>query len=68
VSDFLKTKQAAERIGVHKSTLLRRLRRGDPVPPVVRVDHKTLRWRVADVDAWVAARTDSGDERREGKL
>ena len=57
MSTFLTTKQAAERIGVSKNTLLRRLHSGKPVPPVVRLDKRTLRWRADAVDAWIEAHT-----------
>jgi predicted DNA-binding transcriptional regulator AlpA len=56
VSNFLTSQQAAERIGVSKSTLLRRLRQNKPVPPVIKIDERTLRWRASDIDEWLEGR------------
>lgn len=62
MSTFLTTKQAAERIGVSKSTLLRWMHAKDKsVPPFTKFDDKTIRWRADDVDAWADARKHNGE-------
>lgn len=66
-SIYLTTSEAARRIGIGPRTLTRRLRRGDDVPPVVRIGTRTLRWPSDGVDAWVRLRTEGNSGNRPRK-
>ena len=58
-SDLLRPEAAAERLGVTER-MLARWRAGDEGPAFVRLTRKTIRYRAADLDAFVAGRVFNG--------
>jgi len=54
---LLTARQVAELIGVSSETVLRWTRRGDL--PAIRLPRGALRYREADIDAWLEARATS---------
>ncbi len=50
---LLTTADAAAHIGVAPSTLAHWRSAGDPHPPALRLGRRALRYRVADLDAWL---------------
>ncbi len=54
-ADLLKPEQVARRLGVNTKSL-ERWRGAGTGPAVVRINHKTLRYRLEDVEAYIASR------------
>jgi predicted DNA-binding transcriptional regulator AlpA len=57
-----RTPEAAKYIGLSPSTLTQRRLRGDDCPTAVRLGARGIGFRVADLDAWIAGRSPSGDK------
>lgn len=55
---LLTTTEAAAHIGVAPSTLAHWRSAGEPHPPAVRLGRRSLRYRVADLDAWLEAQVE----------
>ena len=53
---FLSVDQVAERLGVSTDSIYRWKRNGD-FPKAVKLGPGSVRWRLADVEQWEAART-----------
>ncbi|UVC08666.1 AlpA family phage regulatory protein [Rhizobium sp. TH2] len=51
-SRFLSDLQFAERIGVHRTTIWRRMREDTNFPKPVKLSGGCSRWRLGDVEAW----------------
>jgi predicted DNA-binding transcriptional regulator AlpA len=56
-TDLLSTEQVAAQLGISRAALELRRRRGSG-PPFVRVSPRMIRYRVADLEAWLAARVE----------
>ncbi|WP_080409090.1 helix-turn-helix transcriptional regulator [Burkholderia ubonensis] len=52
-------------VGVSKSTLYQWVR-DNAFPPPVKLGSRSVGWRSADVDAWLASRAPANDERAAG--
>ena len=52
---LLREADVCKLLGVHRSTIWRRMKVSD-FPPPIRIGVRSLRWRVVDLEKWVAAR------------
>jgi excisionase family DNA binding protein len=67
VTGLLTAREVADLIGVHAETVLRWTRRGEL--PAIRLPGGAIRYREADLEAWLAARTtrvDTGPDSKAG--
>ncbi|MER9856266.1 MULTISPECIES: AlpA family phage regulatory protein [unclassified Mesorhizobium] len=55
-SRYISDTQAAERFGVDRTTIWRWARTNPTFPNPVKVSAGATRWRIADIEAWEAAR------------
>ena len=52
---ILRKPAVAERVGLGKSTIDQKVRRGE-FPPPIRLTPHAIGWRLEDIDAWLAER------------
>lgn len=52
---ILRKPAVAERVGLGKSTIDQKVRRGE-FPPPIRLTAHAIGWRLEDIDAWLADR------------
>ncbi|MBL3688947.1 helix-turn-helix domain-containing protein [Leucobacter chromiireducens] len=43
----------AEQFGTSASSIYRKRSLGEPLPPAIKIGRGTVRWRQADIDAWL---------------
>lgn len=55
---YLKDRQVAERYGVDRSTVWRWVRSEPTFPKAFKLSNGCARWRLADLEAWEAARSE----------
>lgn len=53
-------------MGISKSTLLRRMRRGADIPRVVKLDERTWRWRAVDIEQGLQRRAVGDSDATDG--
>ncbi len=63
--DLLNPDDLARLLGITKKAIYQRRHRGDPLPPVTKVGRQ-LRWRPADVEAWLSSQQEDHDTNDNG--